>query len=61
MQGVGKEAVLSGVIAVHEDEILRHLAQHAINLGFQEQLPENVRLGDMRDWGTVPSTVRTAV
>jgi hypothetical protein len=31
------------------------------NLGFQEHLPENVRLGDMRDWRTVPSTVKTEV
>jgi hypothetical protein len=29
--------------------------------GFQEHLPENVRLGDMRDWRTVPSTVKTEV
>jgi hypothetical protein len=29
-------------------------------LGFQEHLPENVRLGEMSDWLAIPSIVKTA-
>ena len=32
-----------------------------LRLGFQEHLPENVRLGEMSDWRTIPSAVKTEV
>jgi hypothetical protein len=31
-----------------------------MKMGFQEHLPENVRLERMTDWPTVPSVVKTA-